>query len=152
MFASNVKLCPPAYVYVFTLGGLCRLVCVIAYGILYVCSACSPAQLMKCKQPKPRAAVTWSMLCCWDWERRRGEMLRGVCPFAFVCTCEPLGTACTVEFVWGWGAVQTEAGWWINHGATPSPTAALPKAKRKGQGERRGTCKRNVHSVVRNVK
>jgi len=69
-------------------------VCVIAYG---VCSACSPAQLMKCKQSKPRAAVTWSMLCCWD--RRRGEMLHGVCPFAFVCTCEPLGTACTMEFV-----------------------------------------------------
>lgn len=144
MIASNVKLC--VLTYAFALGGLRRLnlcVCLIAYG---VCSACSPAELMKCKQPKPRAAVTWSMLCCW--ERRRGEMFRGVCPFAFVCTCEPLGTTCTMECVWGWGAVQTEAGWWINHGAIAracrSRDAQSDCSSAKGKKKRSRRTERNV--------
>lgn len=57
-----------------------KCVCVIAYG---VCSACSPAQLMKCKQPKPRAAVTWSIYALL----LREEEGRDVAWCLSICVC-----------------------------------------------------------------
>ncbi len=104
--------CVSSHIHVFTRVGLCRLsLCVCDCIWCMWCSLPGRANEMQTTQAESSSDVIYALLLREEEGRDVARCL-SICVFVYV---RPLGTACCRVCV-RLGAVQTEAGWWINHG------------------------------------